>query len=141
VAVGWLEDDATEGPSENGERLQFPAAHRSVGDARRFVRSVIERHGCDAEDAVLLLSELATNVVDHARTAFTVTVVMGDGVVRVEVHDGLGGALVPTAEVLPVADGERGRGLGIVRALARGWGWEERPGGKTVWFELPAVSR
>jgi len=38
----------------------------------------------------------------------------------------------------PSSDG--GRGLVLVDALAAGWGWEERPGGKLVWAEISTES-
>lgn len=44
---------------------------------------------------------------------------------------------MPTVRALD-QDAEGGQGLGLVYALAAAWGAEPRPGGKTVWFELPA---
>jgi hypothetical protein len=37
----------------------------------------------------------------------------------------------------PAEEDTSGRGLGLVAALATAWGVDERPGGKSVWFELP----
>ena len=88
-----------------------------------------------------MLSELATNAVQHAATEFEVAVrVAPDGRrVRVEVTDAAAGFPTPQE---PVADAPHGRGLHIVRTLADAWGIEmrrDRPG-KTVWFSLPLAA-
>ena len=84
-----------------------------------------------------MLSELATNAVQHAATEFEVSVHVAPdcGRVRVEVSDGAPGYPTPQD---PVPDAPDGRGLHIVRALADAWGIEmrrDRPG-KTVWFSV-----
>ena len=62
-----------------------------VGEARLFVRQTLEEAGqggvCDV--AILLTSELATNVVLHAKTGFEVVVEVNHEVIRVEIHDGM----------------------------------------------------
>ena len=84
-----------------------------------------------------MLSELATNAVQHARTEFEVGIwVTPDGEGRsvlVRVTDQAPGFPVPQD---PPADAPHGRGLRIIESLAAGWGVEmehDRPG-KTVWF-------
>jgi PAS domain S-box-containing protein len=119
----------------------FPATTASVGQARRFLVGQLPAAVARSEDAdalVLMLSELATNAVQHAATEFEVAVrVAPDGSrVRVEVSDGAVGFPTPPEQV---PDAPHGRGLHIVRALADAWGIEmqrDRPG-KTVWFSLP----
>ena len=91
---------------------------------------------------MLMLSELATNAVQHAATEFEVGVrVAPDGHrVRVEVTDAAAGFPTPQEQI---ADAPHGRGLHIVRTLADAWGIEmrrDRPG-KTVWFSLPLGRR
>ncbi len=88
-----------------------------------------------------MLSELATNAVQHAATEFEVSVGISPdcGRVRVEVSDVAAGYPTPRE---PIPDAPHGRGLHIVCSLADAWGFEvrrDRPG-KTVWFsaELPA---
>jgi hypothetical protein len=54
--------------------------------------------------------------------------------VRIEVHDS-SYAPLPTASHPDAAD-ETGRGLMVVAALARNWGWEPESSGKVVWCEL-----
>jgi anti-sigma regulatory factor (Ser/Thr protein kinase) len=90
-----------------------------------------------SEDVSLVVAELAANAVPHGSVRgrnFRVRLVLRDGVVRVEVADG-------RTERLPVPrepDGEGGRGLVLVAALAERWGVEERIGMayKVVWAEL-----
>jgi PAS domain S-box-containing protein len=88
-----------------------------------------------------MLSELATNAVQHAATEFEVAVQVAPDCreVRVEVTDGAAGFPTPPEQV---TDAPHGRGLHIVRALADAWGIEmrrDRPG-KTVWFSLPITA-
>ena len=79
----------------------------------------------------MLSSDLATNVVHHARTDFKVRVASQDAMVRLEVSDG--------SSVLPAVDdlAESQHGLRLIEALTRGWGVEEHPDGKTIWAEQP----
>ena len=122
---------------------RFPARAASVGQARRFLLGRLpEGRAGDADALVLMLSELATNAVCHAHTAFEVTVLVVPETCRVlvEVTDAGGGR--PTAQQ-PAADAPHGRGLHIVTTLADAWGIDERRDGpgKTVWFSstLPGL--
>ena len=81
---------------------------------------------------VLLVSELATNSVLHARTGFSVELVH-DGALRVEVVDD--DPRLPHLRDSRV-DAASGRGMRMVTALARASGAQERAPGKAVWFEL-----
>jgi anti-sigma regulatory factor (Ser/Thr protein kinase) len=120
---------------EGEVRLGLTAAPESVGEGRRFVRSTLEGWGHDAlvDTASLLVSELVTNAVLHARTAPTVVVRLAAQLVRVEVIDGSN--LVPRAKPYGV-ESSTGRGLLLVDRLAAAWGTEIRSAGKVVWFEL-----
>jgi anti-sigma regulatory factor (Ser/Thr protein kinase) len=129
---------ATTTPPVVGART-FPAHPCQVGEARRFLAGVLD--GCPvADDAVLCLSELASNAVLHSNSrqpggSFTVRLEMhpGDGL-RVEVAD-RGGPWTQPGRV----NGEHGRGLLIVSRLARDWGISGNSRtGRTVWFVLPA---
>ena len=85
------------------------------------------------ENAKLVVSELATNAITHAHSAFSVEVTrLGNGV-RLAVRDGS-----PTRPVVhdKPRPGGSGRGLRIVGALAADWGVELTAHGKTVWAEL-----
>jgi Histidine kinase-like ATPase domain len=55
-------------------------------------------------------------------------------VIRIEVHDS---SPAPLRQAKPGrGDAESGRGLTVVAALARRWGWQPEPPGKMVWCEL-----
>lgn len=89
------------------------------------------------DTCVLLVSELATNAVLHARTPFTVTIER-DPELRVEVHDG--DARLPHARDFG-PESASGRGLQLVEALARRSGTvSDAGGGKSVWFELATAT-
>ena len=106
----------------------------AVREARFFVvRAVTTWDVGDAEHAALLTSELATNAVIHAGSAFSVTVQRIDGGVRVDVADS--SAQVPRRRSYSYLSGT-GRGLGLVEDVAEAWGVDTRPGGKSVWFVL-----
>ncbi len=83
--------------------------------------------------AQLLTSELVTNAVIHGRSPVTVTTVLNDGLLRVEVSDD--NSRHPE---LRLTDDRAldGRGMHIVALLATRWGVTDQPLGKTVWFEL-----
>jgi anti-sigma regulatory factor (Ser/Thr protein kinase) len=107
--------------------------------ARTFVGAVVgPGHPC-GDVAVLLVSELFGNSVQHGGSGvtnetITVAVRAGDGVVRVEVA-GRSGPGVP--ELRPADRGaEGGRGLRLVAGLAARWGWLRRGGRTVTWFEL-----
>jgi hypothetical protein len=96
------------------------------------------------ELVALMLSELATNAVQHAGTEFEVDITMTREAslyrLRVGVTD-----QSPGLPVLPepAADAPHGRGLRIVETLADAWGIEIRRGhpGKTVWFVARLVAK
>ena len=102
-------------------RVDLPADPASVGAARRFVRRALEDWGLDGltDTVVLLTSELATNAILHARTAFAVVVSRSAAQVRVDVLDG---STVSLRNRQPSAMAGTGRGVNMVAALADNWG-------------------
>ncbi len=119
------------------ESIELPPEPRAAGEARHFVSDQLTGHVCDevTEVAVLLTSELVTNVVVHARTPMRLDVDLTDECVRVAVIDE-----APRQPALRRAHEQRltGRGISLVAALAQQWGVDPTPPGKKVWFELPA---
>jgi anti-sigma regulatory factor (Ser/Thr protein kinase) len=112
-----------------------PPEPSSVTDARHFVADSLEADGCPPatiETAKLLVSELASNAVLHARSPFQVSVSRHDHALTVAVSDGC--TRRPTARAVSASGG---RGLHLVGALANEWGVRDREGGKAVYFRLP----
>jgi serine/threonine-protein kinase RsbW len=116
----------------------FPAVPAQVREARRFLAGLLDG-GPAAGDALICLSELASNAVVHSRSSqaggtFTVRVQLAGQRLRVEVCDQGG----PWHSPGRASSGEPGgRGLLIVGQLASRWGCEGHSRtGWTVWFEL-----
>jgi len=126
--------------------LELPAYRTSVRVARRSVDARLtgwRLPGELCEDAVLLVSELATNAIRHTLSARILCGVglMGEGRVRLEVHDhDYGGGSADMTGARPGSDAEGGRGLFLVEQLADGWGVcrSRLTGGNAVWATLTA---
>jgi anti-sigma regulatory factor (Ser/Thr protein kinase) len=118
----------------------FVPVPRAVGAVRRFVTSVLVDWGAsDAlADAALVSSEMATNAVVHARSAFRVTVRRSPEGVVVAVEDAAAGSAEPH-RAMPNDLG--GRGLDIVQAVAQRWGCDGLDHGKVVWAEFATAAR
>lgn len=118
-----------------GTRIRLDADPVSVGRARRFCTSTLREWGAAADlvaTCVLLVSELSTNAVLHARSGFTVSLERAGGL-RVEVDDD--DPRLPHLRDYRI-DATSGRGMQMVASLARDSGAEATGTGKTVWFEL-----
>ncbi len=113
----------------------FPADARSVHAVRGFIREAIPDSG---GDVIMVASELATNVVRHAQTEFTVTVEITD-TIRLEVSDG--SSILPAVEDMLEGEHTGGLGLRLVEDLTDRWGVETSESGKTVWVEMPLTSQ
>jgi hypothetical protein len=121
------------------QRLDLQAEPSSVGEARTFVRRVLVDWGLDdtIDVVTLLVSELATNAVLHARTAYAVVLSKGIGDLRVEVLDG---SSVPPRHRQNSAAAATGRGVAMVDQLATSWGTHQSAElagfAKGVWFTV-----
>lgn len=122
-------------------RWRFPRHPRSVGRARRRLRHELATGQVATEvleTAELLVSELVTNAVQHARVPpgreIEVRYELSGACLRVEVADASDEQ--PEQRMADDND-ERGRGLLLVDTLANKWGVGPRSSvGKFVWFEL-----
>lgn len=118
-------------------QIRLDATTTSPREARRFVADTLSRWGDDSlvEAAALLVSELVTNAVVHARSDVDVVVDRSGGraVLRVEVHDGSAQRPMPGVFDLEALSG---RGLALIEAMSTRWGVEAHSAGKRVWFEL-----
>nr|BFD86322.1 ATP-binding protein [Streptomyces sp. Xyl84] len=123
----------------------FPLLHTpgAVSAVRRRVRRLLG--GWDlpadaADDVLLVVSELVTNALVHARPPATLRLwrvpVDGRGAVHVEVSDPGPAAPCPPGSA-PDPD-EHGRGLGIVTALSARCGVRADDAGTSRWAEVLA---
>lgn len=112
----------------------FPPTAQAPRSARAWLRSVLDgtRHVDLLDTASLLVTELVTNSVLHARTDVVVTVHFDDRL-RIEVADADARAPQSRPHRLEAATG---RGLQLVDMLATRWGCDLRENGKSVWCEL-----
>ncbi len=138
------------GPSGEGNwRFTAPTAAPSVPGLRHAVRELLERRPARVPEevlqgALLILSELVTNAVQHAALLspdLAVEVSLGGGWLRVAVEDGH--PYRPKAlEAEPFREHTGGRGLLLVKALTAEAGGrcdveQTDTGGKVVWAALP----
>lgn len=117
-------------------RLELRPEPGSPRQARSFVRSALEEWGIDQpviEDAELLVTEVVTNAVIHARTTITLDVSREADDLWFEVSD------LDEHEVTrrnPTERESTGRGMLLVDSLASDWEVLYRDTGKTVRFCL-----
>lgn len=91
--------------------------------------------------AELIISELVTNAVVHARTAMVITLRLIDRNLQVMVRDGDPRPITrPLNGHSGAHDGEHGRGLLVLDAMADGWGSVPTADGKVVWARVPLRS-
>jgi len=143
--VGPVPDDlasfaAPRRPSGTSDTLAtfertFQALEHAPRSARHFVMEVLgDWGGVEAvHNAALVVTELATNAVVHARSSFTLRVMIGDESIRISVQDSDPRPATPTG---PSRAEFSGRGLDIVAGIASRWGAEFLDGGKVVWAEI-----
>ncbi|WP_313896170.1 SpoIIE family protein phosphatase [Streptomyces sp. YIM 98790] len=122
-------------PGQTSASWSFPARNASAYRARSLVRRTLRDWGLEqlTEPAVLVVSELVTNAVRHARGPVGVRLVRGARLL-VEVSDSLPD---PPQARDAAPDDEGGRGLALVARTAQRWGTRREPHGKTIWLELP----
>ncbi|MFE6775123.1 ATP-binding protein [Streptomyces sp. NPDC057702] len=128
--------------------VTLPSTPASVTVARRYVATVLADWGLAGDDVAadtvrLIVSELATNAVQHTRgqsPTFTVDLVLDrDELLRVGVTD----SYPRFPRRLPAAvQQDNGRGMLIIRSLTAESGGRlsitrTAEGGKTVWIALP----
>jgi len=117
--------------------MTLPPTTDSVPQARRFARTTLEGSSVDVDTVVLLVSEVVTNAVLHARSAIRLTIEDREDVVRIEVHDE--SPMPPRMQRFRLASAT-GRGLRLLEQLSLAWGVEPGTGtGKIVWFEVGAA--
>jgi anti-sigma regulatory factor (Ser/Thr protein kinase) len=88
----------------------------------------------EVQDLELLVSELVSNAIEHGIGPIDLTLIGRPDCLRVEIVDHEDA--VPVRRY-SVPDALNGRGLAIVAALSRDWGWRPLLDGKKVWFDYP----
>lgn len=139
--AGVQDDNAPRAGGPLRSTITLPATADQIAEARRFVAG-LDANEALAADAVLCLSEVATNAVLHSNSRsaggwFTVSAELyGDGSLRIKVED-QGGRWLER----PKPEAQQHLGLAIVRSLASAWGIEnDGPDRRIVWFELRPVA-
>jgi anti-sigma regulatory factor (Ser/Thr protein kinase) len=125
-------------------RCALPHQPEAAGTARRIARTTLTAWGVEedtVDQAVLVVSELVTNAVEHALppVALHLALPAGDASVHIEVDDG-GSAEEEGAWTASCSDDEHGRGSGIIDCLAIAHGACINAHGATYWAELPAAA-
>jgi len=118
--------------SRSGTIRTFAFSREAPAAARHFTVATLAAWGAAdfADDAALVVTELAANAIVHAHSAFTVILSALDDLLRIAVRDAtpLRGN---TLRAVPL------HGLGAVDAMASQWGVEPfGAAGKTVWVDL-----
>ncbi|KIH96651.1 hypothetical protein LP52_23755 [Streptomonospora alba] len=115
----------------------FPGSPSSVRDVRRFIANRLA--DCpEADDAVLVASELATNAIQHTESGTWTTgfLVMlehtEDEGALITVHDAGTTSSTPYVEDFK-PDTDCGRGLTLVNAVAKSWGSQGGPAERMSW--------
>jgi Histidine kinase-like ATPase domain len=115
---------------------RYPPDPAILASARSFAADrlrALDRTGV-RDEVELLLTELITNAIIHARTDIEVRLEPSGAGVRVEVIDD--NPTMPAAGTLTAA-ALSGRGLMLVQSMSTRWGAHNNVnGGKTVWFEV-----
>lgn len=123
--------------------LELDPETTSPWRARDFIRRVLETWDVDervTEDVALVITELVTNAVIHARpAAVEVTVSKTADSIHAQVSDDGTGSVRPTR---PEVDSVTGRGLHILDQLCTRWqvDTEDDGVGKTVRVHMPRSS-
>lgn len=120
------------------KEVALPSRPEAARVARLLIDSVLRQQwrmsDHATESAVLMVSELVSNVVQHTPARlFGLRLKRRRGRIRIEVRDPSRGlpCLVP-----PSTQDTRGRGLQVVNQLSDRWGVDLLPRGKITWFEL-----
>jgi anti-sigma regulatory factor (Ser/Thr protein kinase) len=118
--------------------IALVAEPQSVGAARDFIGVHLLDHDLShlIDDIRLVVSELTTNALAHAETAFVVTLSSRGGSTHVQVRDR---STSPVSPRTPGMLDTGGRGLLIVEALSQAWGsTTDELGSKCVWASFAA---
>ncbi|WP_430786181.1 ATP-binding protein [Actinoplanes sp. G11-F43] len=121
--------------SELTAHLDVPLDRGAPAAARRAATAVLTGWGFRDDDwldaAAVVVSELVTNAVRHGGGCIELQLEAHGGRVTVSVADG--SSVVPRRRD---PDGDGGRGIALIEALAAAWSVQNYQGGKRVRVEL-----
>ncbi|WP_165827811.1 MEDS domain-containing protein [Mycobacterium colombiense] len=128
--------DRLTGPDPVAHKLFIPVA-AAVAAARHFTVATLMDWKLShlVDDAALIVTELATNSVVHANSAFRVVMSPAPLGVRFAVEDA-SQSRPRMRHPGPYEPG--GRGIALIAEIAHQWGCDVSPVGKTVWADVPA---
>ena len=121
-------------------KADFEGGMGAPSAARVWMADLLDRWEVPwlSEIASLLISELVTNAIRHAKSRPVITAAIADGLLEVGVTDGRPDEVPQVFSTEdPTRDG--GRGMAIVEALSTDWGMTVQPKAKHVWFRLEAT--
>jgi anti-sigma regulatory factor (Ser/Thr protein kinase) len=128
-------------PVPSTATVLFPYTSASVRSARHRLAADLRRRGVPpaiVEDSLLVVSEILSNALQHARPRRSGKVEVSwdvqDGAVEIQVADG-GGPTRPYHQA-PSLSSLGGRGLSIVASIAANWGVQHDESGTIVWATL-----
>jgi hypothetical protein len=122
-------------PGVPGAVRAFAFSREAPAAARHFAVATLREWGVAdiADDAALVVTELAANAIVHAKSGFTIILSARGSSLRIAVRDACPLPDEGRAALMPIPL----HGLGAVDALAREWGVESLgKAGKTVWVDL-----
>jgi len=126
---------AAAGAGVPGAVRTYPFSREAPAAARHFAVATLRGWGVAdiADDAALVVTELAANAIVHAKSGFTIILSARGSFLRISVRDECPLPADGRAALMPIPL----HGLGAVDALAREWGVESLgKAGKTVWVDL-----
>jgi hypothetical protein len=126
---------AAAGAGAPGAVRTYPFSREAPAAARHFAVATLRAWGVAdiADDAALVVTELAANAIVHAKSGFTIILSARGSSLRISVRDECPLPDEGRTALMPIPL----HGLGAVDALAREWGVESLgKAGKTVWVDL-----
>jgi hypothetical protein len=141
AVVGYSIAVSIDGSDRVSRRWQLSPDPVSARVARRLIHSVCQDWAVDDQtcyDALVVVTELVTNVVEHAGTQCQLTVSVGGEGLRIEVRD-FSQSRPPRPRPSSIWPAH-GQGLRVVALLSSRWGVTELDDGKSLWAVLPITS-
>ncbi|SER46144.1 Anti-sigma regulatory factor (Ser/Thr protein kinase) [Lentzea xinjiangensis] len=124
-------------PADGWHTLELVDADPDTGKVRRWTRSVLSNlHEDDLLDVLMVVTELVSNVYDHARLPARLKLRRSGAPCAVDIVSEDASSVPP--QLRPSTPGSvRGRGLIMVDQLSKQWGVARRAVGKCVWAVVP----